>query len=86
MLEKDDLQAIAELLKPIHSRLGAIEDHLINVEDRLVNVEDHLTNVEDRLVNVEEDTRITRNSVNQLLDWADDASIQVIPLFNRKAK
>ena len=34
---------------------------------------------------VNEDSNITRTAVNKLLDWADDASIQIVPLF-KKAK
>ena len=34
---------------------------------------------------VKEDSNITRTAVNKLLDWADDASIQIVPLF-KKAK
>ena len=34
---------------------------------------------------VKEDSNITRTAVNKLLEWADDASIQIVPLF-KKAK
>jgi hypothetical protein len=35
---------------------------------------------------LKEDSAVTRNGVNTLLDWADDASIQNIPLFKKKSK
>ena len=66
MLDKNDLQAIAQLmdekLKPINERLGSIDQ---------------------RLSNVEEDTKVTRNAANDLIEWADDASIQIVPLFKK---
>ena len=34
---------------------------------------------------LKEESSITRTAVNKLLDWADDASIQIVPLF-KKAK
>ena len=83
MLTKEDLLAISELMD---TKLKPIEDRLTGVEDHLTGVEDHLAGVEDRLTAVEEDTRVTRAAVNSLLEWADDASIQVIPLFKKKAK
>ena len=67
MLDKSDLQAIADLmdskLKPINERLNSIDD---------------------RLSNLEEDSKVTRASVNTLLDWAEDAQIEVkIPLYKK---
>ena len=67
MLDKSDLQAIADLmdakLKPISERLNSIDD---------------------RLSNLEEDSKVTRASVNTLLDWAEDAQIEVkIPLYKK---
>lgn len=56
------------------------------LKEELKPINERLDSMDERLSNVEEDTKITRNAVNDLLEWADDASIQVIPLFNRKAK
>lgn len=71
VLDKNDLQAIAELLKPIYTRLDSVDTRLDSIEERLTNVE--------------EDTKITRGAVNRLIEWADGASIQDVPLF-KKAK
>lgn len=49
-------------------------------------MDEKLKPIKEQLSEVKEDTKITRNAVNDLLEWADDASIQVIPLFKRKAK
>lgn len=97
MLDKDDLQAIAglitESLKPIHNRLDSVDSRLDSMDSRLGAVESRLDSVESRLNQLQEDveilkedTKVTRGAVNQLLDWADDAGIQAVPLFNKKAK
>lgn len=75
-MDKNDLQAIAglitESLKPIHGRLDSMESRLDKLQEDVEILK--------------EDTKVTREAVNQLLDWADDASIQVVPLFNKRVK
>ena len=39
MLDKDDLQAIAELLKPIYDKLGSVDGRLNSLDDRMDRVE-----------------------------------------------
>ena len=74
MLDQNDLQAIAQLmdikLKPINERLDSMDARLESMDARLSNLE--------------EDSKITRNAVNTLLDWAEEAQVQVkIPLFKK---
>lgn len=70
MLDREDLQAIANLLQPIHVRLDKVDARLDNIENRLTAVE--------------ENTETTRSAVNILLDWAERAQVQVqIPLFKK---
>ena len=83
MDEKMLLEAMRAMLK---EELRPINERLDSMDGRLDSIDGRLDSIEERLSNVEEDTKITRNAVNDLLEWADDASIQVIPLFNRKAK
>ena len=63
--------------------LQAMAD-LIKLELKPIN--ERLDKIETDLAQVKEDTAITRSAVNTILEWADDASIQVIPIFNRKSK
>lgn len=63
--------------------LQAMAD-LIKLELKPIN--ERLDKIETDLAQVKEDTGITRSAVNTILEWADDASIQVIPIFNRKSK
>lgn len=76
MLDKNDLQAIAEMM----------DTKLKPIQKDITGIKQDITEIKERLTAVEEDTKVTRTAVNTILDWADDASIQVIPLFNRKAK
>lgn len=78
MLDKNDLLAISELLKPIYSRLDTVDSRFDAVDKRL-------DSIDERLSNVEENTKVTREAVNALLEWADDSSIQEYPIF-KKAK
>ena len=84
MLEKNDLLALGQMmddlldrkLEPVCSRLDAIEGRLDAVDVRLDNIEGRLDavdvrldNIEVRLTNLEENSKITRESVNTLLEW-----------------
>lgn len=66
MLDKNDLQAIAQLM-----------------DEKLQPVNERLDSIDKRLSIVGEDTKITRNAVNDLIELADDASIQIVPLFKK---
>jgi hypothetical protein len=74
MLDKEDLQAIAQLM----------DAQLKPINDRLDSMDERLSNVEEQLADIKEDTVTTRGAVNTLLEWADDASIQVVPLLHKK--
>lgn len=92
MLEKNDLLALGQMmddlldrkLEPINARLDAIEGRLDAVDVRLDNIEGRLDavdvrldNIEVRLTNLEENSKITRESVNTLLEWAEEAQVEV---------
>ena len=76
MTDKEMLQAMADLmdlkLKPIKEDISQLKEDVSQLKEDLAQVK--------------EDTAITRGAVNTILEWADDASIQVIPIFNRKSK
>ena len=95
MLDKNDLEAIAQLmdskLNPINGRLDRMEGRLDRMETRLDCMEGRLDRMETRLDQVQEDidtlkenSAINRNGVNTLLEWAEKAQVQVqIPLFKK---
>ena len=90
MLDEKDLQAIAQLmddkLKPVNSRMDSMDKRLGSVDGQLNSIDGRLNKMQEDIETLKEDSKITRNAVNDILGWADDASIQVIPLFKRKAK
>ena len=57
MLDKEDLQAIAQLLSdaisPIYMRLDSIEERLIKLEDRVTKLEDKMSRLENRISSLE---------------------------------
>jgi len=75
VLDEKDLQAIAQLMD---SKLKPVNEHLGSIDERLDKMQDGIETLKD-------DSKVTRNAVNNLLDWAEDASIQITPLF-KKAK
>jgi len=74
MLDQNDLQAIAQLmdmkLQPINKRFDSVDARLDSIDERLSNLE--------------EDSKVTRSAVNTLLDWAEQAQLEVkIPLYKK---
>ena len=74
MLDQNDLQAIAQLmdmkLQPINERLDKLEQ---GQNELRADVEI-----------IKEDVQVTRNATNTLLDWAEQAQLEVkIPLYKK---
>lgn len=64
--------------------LQAILDKLDGLEAGQKATNDRLDQIEGRLSKIEEDSDITRNGVNTLLDWAEKVEVQVsIPLYQK---
>ena len=88
MLDKNDLEAIAQLmdskLTPINGRLDRMEGRLDRMETRLDCMETRLDQMQEDIESLKEDSAINRNGVNTLLEWAEKAQVQVqIPLFKK---
>lgn len=56
------------------------------INERLSDIGHRLESLEHELCNLQEDSEITRFAVNLLLDWAEDSSVQTVPLYRRKTK
>ena len=81
MLDKEDLQAIAQLMD---TKLAPINARLDKVDARLDKVDARLDAMEDTIAELKEDAAVTRSGVNTLLSWAEKAQVQVkIPLFQK---
>lgn len=73
-------------LDKIETRLDKVDGCLDKIEIRLDKVEKRLDKVDGDIEALKENTTVTRDVVNTILNWAEDASIQVIPLFGKKVK
>ena len=74
MLDKNDLEAIAQLM----------DSKLTPINGRLDRMETRLDQVQEDIDTLKENSAINRNGVNTLLEWAEKAQVQVqIPLFKK---
>ena len=56
------------------------------MNDRLEKLEQGQAEIREELDVIKEDTAITREATNTLLDWAEKAEVQIrIPLYNKEA-
>lgn len=70
-----------ELLQAIEAMM---DRKLQPIKEDISHLKDDVAYLKGDVAEIKEDSAITRTSVNKLLEWADDASIQVIPLFNKR--
>ena len=56
------------------------------INEKLSVMERRLESLEQEFSNLKEDSKITRCAVNLVLDWAENASIQTVPLHQRETK
>ena len=68
MLDQNDLQAIAALIK---NEVEPINKRLDNVDSRLDKIETRLDNIEEDIEVIKEDTEITREVTNNIGEWVD---------------
>lgn len=71
-LTQEDLQAIGALLEPINNRLDGIDKRLDTMQADIEQIK--------------EDTTITREAVNSLVEWTDEVSGVVEVRFPVKKK
>ena len=73
MLQAKEVQKITQRIE------NRLENNFASLSQRIKKLEQEITELK-------EHSEVTRSSVNALLDWADDASIQTVRLLDRKAK
>jgi len=81
MLDQNDLQAIAQLmdmkLQPINERLDKLEQGQNELRADVATLKEDVEIIK-------EDVQVTRNATNTLLDWAEQAQLEVkIPLYKK---
>lgn len=78
------LDGIDNRLDGIDRRLDRVDERLDGIDQRLDRVDERLDNIEMRLDHLEEDSKVTRTSVNLLLDWAEQVSdVLKVPLLKK---
>ena len=77
-------QELKEILISMQSELKAMKEAQEQTNVRLDKVDCRLDAIEGRLDVIEEDTQVTREAVNTLLEWAEKAQVEVkIPLLKK---
>jgi predicted nuclease with TOPRIM domain len=70
----------------ILSILEQMQGQMNTMNDRLEKLEQGQAEIREELDVIKEDTAITREATNTLLDWAEKAEVQIrIPLYNKEA-
>ena len=81
---QSELKAMKEAQEQTNVRLDKVDARLDKVDARLDKVDCRLDAIEGRLDVIEEDTQVTREAVNTLLEWAEKAQVEVkIPLLKK---
>ena len=79
MSEKELLLALMDEMKVMRKEMDekftSIDQRLENMDQRLDNMDQRLDVIDERLDNIEEDTKITREAVNSLIEWADEVAV-----------
>lgn len=84
MLDQKDLQAIAELLKPINERLDKLDQGQNELRADVAMLKENVNTLQEDVEIIKEDVQVTRNATNTLLDWAEQAQLEVkIPLYKK---
>lgn len=73
-----------ELLQMILSEIKELKQGQISIQLDINTLKSDVLLLKDDLSQIKEDSAITRSAVNNILDWADDQSVQPIPLSKRK--
>ena len=89
MLDKNDLQAISELLssmldskfeeklQPISERLDLLDTRVERLDVQMQQTNERLDRIETDVAAIREDAAITRNAANHLIEWAEETHNQV---------
>lgn len=88
MLDQNDLQAIAQLmdmkLQPINERLDKLEQGQNELRADVATLKENVNTLQEDVEIIKEDVQVTRNATNTLLDWAEQAQLEVkIPLYKK---
>ena len=77
-------EKILSLLEQMNGRLDMLEQGQKEIRSDVNVLKTDMTAVKEDIEVMKEDSAVTRNGVNTLLDWAEQAEIEVkIPLYKK---
>lgn len=77
-------EKILNVLEQVVDRLDRVDLRLDKLEQGQVETNARLSRLEEDVEIIKEDTAITRSATNTLLDWAEQAEVQIkIPLYKK---
>jgi hypothetical protein len=77
----DDSKALQAIL----DKLSGLEEGQKQTNSRLNMMDGKLSGLDEKVTALQENSEITRNGVNTLLDWAEKVEVQIsIPLFPKE--
>ncbi len=82
---KEDTASLRADVSGLKEDTASLKADVSGLKEDTANLQANVSEMKEDMSIVKEDSNITRTAVNKLLDWADDASIQIVPLF-KKAK
>ena len=89
MTDKEMLEAVRAIMKeelePVKEDISSLKEDTAVLKTDVATLKTDVSSLKEDTAILKEESSITRTAVNKLLDWADDASIQIVPLF-KKAK
>lgn len=73
-----------EILLKVLEKVEALEKGQADIKGDIETIKGDIKTMKDDIEVLKEEAAITRSSVNTLLDWAEEAQVQVkIPLFKK---
>ena len=82
---KEDTAVLKTDVATLKTDVSSLKEDTAALKTDVAVLKTDVSSLKEDTAILKEESSITRTAVNKLLDWADDASIQIVPLF-KKAK
>ena len=77
-------EKILALLEQMNGRLDTMDKRFDTMDKRLGKLEQDVATIKEDVEIIKDDARITRSAANTLLEWAEQAQVEVkIPLYKK---
>lgn len=82
ILEK--LETLEKGQTELRTDITTVKTEIVDMKSDIAGMKSDISGMKDDIATIKEDTNITRSAVNTLLDWAEEAQIEVkIPLYKK---